>query len=125
VKTKYYTFHQNNSGGDFEVDTSTGLAHYVIVEAADSAHANSRAEALGIYFDGCENERDCECCGDRWHRVDEYDAEESPLIYGEAPEQAVSDAPMAGYFKESVAVHPLDGPFKWYAHPESPHQAPV
>ncbi len=67
LKTKYYEFRQNNSGGSFHKP-----AVVVYVEALDAKHANSRAEELGIYFDGVEQGSDCSCCGDRWHAADEY-----------------------------------------------------
>jgi hypothetical protein len=75
----WFEFDQNNSGGSFDIDPQCGLGPRVWIEAIDYADANDRAEALGIYFDGCENERDCDCCGDRWYR--QYDeGEELPVI---------------------------------------------
>lgn len=76
----FYTFRQNNSGGKFEIDKS--IKHYIIVEADNAKEANTFAEYLGIYFDGVEDGYDCPCCGDRWSRVDEYDAEKIPSLYG-------------------------------------------
>ena len=76
----FYTFHQNNSGGKFEVDKT--IKHYVVIEADNANEANTFAEYLGIYFDGVEDGYDCPCCGDRWCRVDESDAKEIPCLYG-------------------------------------------
>lgn len=73
----FYTFLQNNSGGFFK-----DPAEVVIIEADSADEANKIAEEHGIYFDGCDAEIDCPCCGDRWYRVDEYDAEEFPSHYG-------------------------------------------
>lgn len=66
IKTKFYRFRQNNSGGSFDVDDERGIGVYVWVEACDIVHARSRAEGIGIYFDGVADGVDCECCGDRW-----------------------------------------------------------
>ena len=61
----FYEFTQNNSGGSFVADARVGYA--VIIEASNLKEANSRAEDVGIYFNGCEDGLDCPCCGDRWH----------------------------------------------------------
>lgn len=58
----YFEFNQNNSGGSFGPP-----AINVIIEATDAEQANEIAENEGIYFDGCANDRDCPCCGDRWY----------------------------------------------------------
>ena len=67
---KFYVFDQNNSGGYWDKI----LGFKVIIEAENPRQANKLAEVMGIYFNGVENGEDCECCGDRWHEVDEYDA---------------------------------------------------
>lgn len=67
VQTKLFKFGQNNSGGNFVIDDVRGLGPNVYIEAVDHNHANSRAEDVGIYFNGCDDGRDCDCCGDRWH----------------------------------------------------------
>ena len=61
-----YGFHQNNSGGHFIFDSEVG--YEVFIEASSADEANDRAKEIGIYFDGCDDHRDCACCGDRWHR---------------------------------------------------------
>ncbi len=65
----FYHFSQNNSGGSFTFDAKRGITHHVIIEAKDDAHANERAESIGLYFDGCDDGPDCPCCGDRWYRA--------------------------------------------------------
>jgi hypothetical protein len=85
VETKFYHFDQNNSGGSFEVNDK--VAHNVIIEAINPQHANQIAEGIGIYFDGCESGMDCSCCGDRWPRASDYDAAETPTIYGKPIEE--------------------------------------
>lgn len=63
----FYTYRQNNSGGSFKMDDSVDI--YVIIEAPDGYSADRRAEDVGIYFNGCNTDRDCPCCGDRWYPV--------------------------------------------------------
>ena len=65
-KQKFYNFTQNNSGG--RLITNDKLSHRVFIEAIDKEEAFSRAESVGIYFDGCDSGQDCSCCGDRWSR---------------------------------------------------------
>lgn len=78
----FFTFDQNNSGGSFEFDGKAGISHYVIIEADSSGQANDKAERIGLYFNGCENERDCDCCGDRWSSA--YgDGRAVPSVYSE------------------------------------------
>ena len=80
VKTKFFCFSQNNSGGSFDEP-----AMYVIVEAMNAAQANQRAQEIGLYFDGCSTGRDCSCCGDRWYsQWDNSDGDDAPSIYGKA-----------------------------------------
>jgi hypothetical protein len=61
----FFPFYQNNSGGVFDKNLPINL----IIEAEHADEANSRAESLGIYFDGVKTGRDCECCGSRWWRT--------------------------------------------------------
>jgi hypothetical protein len=62
----FYTYRQNNSGGDFCFEPQAGISHYVIIEADSPENADKLAEGIGLYFDGCYTGRDCPCCGDRW-----------------------------------------------------------
>lgn len=105
--TKFYSFSQNNSGGSFSKSETDGISEYVIIEAENAKKANDRAEEIGIYFNGCNEGVDCDCCGDRWYSVDESDGEETPSIYGESIEKAEKST-----FRESCFVHYLDGTFK-------------
>jgi len=82
IKTRFYTYNQNNSGGSFAFDAKAGISHYVIIEAIDAAHANRRAEEVGLYFNGVDNEYDCPCCGDRWYPADDDEGSAKPAIYG-------------------------------------------
>ena len=71
----YYTFNQNNSGGSWRGP------QYVIIKADSAAEANENAEWNGVYFNGCNLEIDCECCGDRWSRVWDGEETEVPTIF--------------------------------------------
>ena len=75
----FYTYHQNNSGGSYEVNSD--VAWYVIIEAPDAETADALAQTKGVYFDGCESGRDCDCCGDRWYCATGAGSLE-PLVYG-------------------------------------------
>ena len=67
----FYTFNQNNSGGSYDINA--GINECVIIEADTAGEANDRAVSVGIYFNGCEDGRDCNCCGDRWYAQDSGD----------------------------------------------------
>jgi hypothetical protein len=98
----FYTFYQNNSGGNF-----TGPAVYVIIEANSAKEANDRAEDIGLYFNGASEDengwsRDCPCCGDRWTaQWSDADGTEKPEIYGKHP-ATYSD--VAIYYANGVVV---------------------
>lgn len=69
---KFWTYYQNNSGGCNVVNDR--VAKFVFIEAESAEDADNRAEEIGIYFNGCETGRDCDCCGDRWDRAYEQTA---------------------------------------------------
>ena len=73
--TKFYEFHQNNSGGSFVFNED--LSYKVIIEARSADEANRKAEEIGIYFNGCDDGTDCSCCGDRWYPADGYGASDT------------------------------------------------
>lgn len=75
---KTYQFSQNNSGGSF--DTDEVLCHRLFIEAPNAASANGVAQSKGVYFDGCSDGIDCNCCGDRWREADESDAIDLPAL---------------------------------------------
>lgn len=101
----FYTYRQNNSGGNFHIKPTDGICEYVIIEANSADDANERAEDIGLYFDGCRSGYDCKCCGDRWHSADEYEATEQPERYGNLVEEKEG---------HNIAVHYLDGTFKLF-----------
>jgi hypothetical protein len=63
----FFEYQQNNSGGGFDFDTDEGISVIVIIEAPDADTADFKAQRIGIYFDGIDDGRDCDCCGDRWY----------------------------------------------------------
>ncbi|MFD9561487.1 hypothetical protein [Streptomyces sp. NPDC059994] len=94
----FFTFTQNNSGGEFTYDEQTGISHFVIVEAGTAKEAIDRAERIGLYFDGYS---DCRCCGERWSDyLDDRDAVEAPEIYGQ---------PIGDYFETLNALKWITG----------------
>src|SRR6478736_3887571 len=74
----FYCFDQNNTGGDFTINDQ--FAEDVFSEATSEDDANDRAEAYGLYFDGCQDGYDCECCGDRWYRAWKESGKDQPII---------------------------------------------
>lgn len=66
----WFEYRQNNSGGVFFMDGYASI--YVFIQAESADAANQKAEEVTIYFDGCESDRDCDCCGDRWYRAGEH-----------------------------------------------------
>jgi len=104
----FYAFSQNNSGGSFHDDHVSGVSKFVIIEADSADEANERAEAIGLYFNGCDDGRDCSCCGDRWYPTSKREGEEVPSIYGEP----VSDMDTRPRAEIGVYLHPKSGPFR-------------
>ncbi len=64
---RFYHFSQSNSGGWYSIP-----AKEVFIEAVNAVEANEIALQNGIYFDGVAKGIDCDCCGDRWYPVDDY-----------------------------------------------------
>lgn len=120
VNTKFYPYSQNNSGGSFSNSETKGISEYVIIEALNAEHANTRAEEIGLYFDGCDDGRDCSCCGDRWYKTDESDGCDVPSIYG----KPVANMEKSHY-KTNCFVHYLDGNFEKIEFKEKPENIGV
>jgi hypothetical protein len=114
VETRFFTFGQNNSGGGF--DLTDDVTHYVIVEAENAHAANAKLESIGGYFNGCEADIDCYCCGDRWYaKGDEEAGEPVPLIWGQTPAEYVADRSFLWMPEgKEVVVHYADGRKEWF-----------
>ena len=81
-KLKFFDYRQNNSGGLW---TSPYLV--VLAQASSAKEADDRVERdAGVYFDGCQQDIDCPCCGDRWSRA-WGEGSAQPEIYGEPAEK--------------------------------------
>lgn len=97
---KFFSYSQNNSGGKFIINDKRGIGPEVWVEAENADDANQRAEDIGIYFNGCDDDRDCPCCGDRWSACwGDDDGEASPKINKESDFD----------WHNTVYVHAADG----------------
>ena len=80
---KYYVYNQLNSGGIFYDTTYCFIKGLHILpcntvyfyDKCKSKYHNIAVSDLSIipsmiYFDGVEKGIDCECCGDRWDKID-------------------------------------------------------
>jgi len=89
-----WVFTQNNSGGSFVYPEWTGPADlggvcdyygwrgsrsgserpdvWVMAESEEEA-ARLAEQYAGVYFNGVAEGLDCGCCGDRWHRAEEWE----------------------------------------------------
>lgn len=108
----FFEYHQNNSGGGFDFDEDRGITHTVIIEAPDAETADYRAEQIGIYFNGCDDDIDCPCCGDRWHSAYGQGTKE-PMYYGQPVTEATGWMTWIGDGKD-IAVHYGDGRIEWH-----------
>lgn len=108
----FYTYRQNNSGGEFTVNSDVTVT--VIVEADNADRADSRAEKLGIYFNGVNDDIDCECCGDRWSPAYDRDGTETPMVYGQPVESYKTLTRFIRPDEPSIYVYYLDGSKKSY-----------
>lgn len=109
----FWHFSQNNSGGRFDFNIKSGITHHVVIEADNVNDANRRAEAIGIYFDGCDNDMDCPCCGDRWYKQSYFDkGDNEPLVYS----KPVSNYTSFRWMEEGkeICVHYKDGSKVWF-----------
>lgn len=75
----FFDYRQNNSGGGFDIDEDAGISIHVIIEADSAEEADSKAEAIGLYFGG---KGDCSCCGDRWYSA-WGEGDKVPSVYGD------------------------------------------
>ena len=106
MKTKFYTFNQNNSGGYFVYNDEFGVCEYVIIESEGTSDAWDKLVAIGNnvldMFDFCG------CCGERWSNyITDDGGKDSPMIWGEPLEIVES-----GIFRSRAFVHYIDGTFK-------------
>ena len=74
----FYMWRQNNTGGSFITDGD--LSRFVVIEAESYEKAEEKALNLGVYYNGVDSERDCECCGDRWYEGDIVELKDGDTI---------------------------------------------
>lgn len=112
---RWFTFDQNNSGGNFVYDEQAGISTKVLIEAHSAAEANRIAQQIGLYFDG---DGDCSCCGDRWYsKWTDDEGDEEPLIYGVPAAQYRGDKYTGKWQDEGEFehfTHHLDGTIVGY-----------
>ena len=96
VKTKFYTFSQNNSGGYFVQDEHAGVCEEVVVEAQSPEDAWSILHHIGENVSGFWEF--CQCCGERWSEPWGDDGTESLVIDTKKT-----------YFREKAFIHYYDG----------------
>ncbi len=112
---KYYHYNQNNSGGSFRFDEKAGITHHVLIQAKNIEQADSKAEEIGLYFEGCTSGRDCNCCGDRWSRQwSEEDGKDEPLVYGSHVDSLEAYLSLWMAEGKETAVHHADGRVTWH-----------
>lgn len=102
MESKFYTYSQNNSGGFFQKEENA-IAEVVVIEAKTASGANLKAKEIGIYFNGCQDGSDCDCCGDRWYEVDDSDGYDVPSLYGSPITKGNNS------FRDTCYVHYLNG----------------
>ena len=101
---KWFAFHQNNSGGFFDVNEN--VSEYVFVQAPNVESANSIAERF------LDNSGSCSCCGDRWSFWffgDDEKGTDAPMIYGEPMESHSTP-----WVKDFARLHYFDGRVESY-----------
>lgn len=94
---KFYTYRQNNSGGEWIGP------RYISIEAESEEAAEKRAPLVGIYFDGCDAGVDCPCCGDRWYRAAE-ESDEPPPRPGSPWGMYINTVPLLVFYADGRAV---------------------
>ena len=108
----WYKFSQNNSGGKWRYDEERGISAKVFIEADTADLANVHANYIGIYFDGCHNDIDCNCCGDRWYPVEDTSWNVMDESDVPEPDSAFTNDMMWKWMKGyEFFVHPLEGDF--------------
>jgi len=105
----FYEYDQNNSGGSFFFDRKIGVSVLVIIEASSAEMANTKAEEIGLYFDG---HGDCSCCGDRWYEQWGDSGSDSPEHYG----KPIVNNTITGSIDWSARENNSDGAAYGYIH---------
>jgi hypothetical protein len=119
--SKFYTFGQNNPGGVYH-----GVQN-IIIEADSAEQANNLSFKHNIYFNVCDADIDCSCCGDRWSPVTESDGTQKPQVGSVIYEGSEQDI-VKNFYKEiadceggwwNCDIHFSDGTSKQYRFDEN------
>lgn len=106
MKTLFYNFSQNNSGGYFINDDKNGVCEEIIIEAENVENALKRLSEIGKKVQNFYSY--CSCCGERWSDwLDESDGKKFPSIYDVPIEDVTKEM-----FRDRAFVHYIDGSFK-------------
>ena len=98
MSLKYYTAHQNNSGGYFIQNND--VRETVIIQANNVEDALKKLEMITEDYSEY-----CPCCGERWSEYwDDEGGTEQPMIYGE---NVYETSPTM--FRESAIIYHADG----------------
>ena len=108
----FYTYKQTNSAGITQRNDERGITNFVIIEAGTTAEADTRAEAIGLYFDGVKSGRDCRCCGDRWKRAEE--GFDTLQVHGKALSDETVFEELDYADNGNVVVHSAGGAKYWW-----------
>lgn len=101
----FFMWNQNNSGGHFAVNDD--LTWRVVIEADTYQQAEQKAFEFGVYYNGCDDDIDCSCCGDRWYEGEELD---EGHLKGRTLEEYLQEyADAYGWEDPSIIIHYLDG----------------
>jgi hypothetical protein len=103
----FYEFNQNNSGGHFT--RNSNVDHYVQIEANSIAEVIERAQEVGIYFNGCAEGLDCDCCGDRWYEPYNGDKLHDVPCHYDSPLTLENASTTKNPREHTVVIHYLDG----------------
>lgn len=107
----WYEYSQNNSGGSDVYDDNRGLSGWVFIEADSAKEADKHAKSIGIYFDGIDSGRDCDCCGDRWYAND-VPGWDDGVDFEELKSRVESIMEYRWRANDNaIYIHPKDGPF--------------
>lgn len=106
IKTKFFTFNQNNSGGYFVNNDEYGVAEYIIIESVSAKLAWKKLVDIGDNVPGMFDY--CPCCGERWSDwIDDSDGKDEPMIFGEPINNCKKEI-----FRDKAFVHYLNGEIK-------------
>lgn len=117
---QWYKVRQNNSGGSFDYDSTTGISVEIFIQAPTVEDARDVQSRIGAM----DNSDSCSCCGDRWSEVSTWGKVEADDV-PERDAVMVIDKNAKNSFtikwtpkgKYEAFIHPWEQPF-YGAHKE-------